>query len=147
MIIVVVIVGQREELLLRAVDGLSPKLEAPVCETACVFVDVGILDHDSPVSDAVFTPMRDAHEFPVDVSSVRIILAAMRGNMRDHACGTPELDTQVATTHVLDVHDDGDMFDTFEVALLHHVLRHSVFAGEALIALRDCVSDMLPRRE
>lgn len=67
--------------------------------------------------------------------------------MADHIVRADQVNAQVTTSSVLDVHSNSDVLNTSEVGALEHVLGNFKRYTQTISTLRDRLLDMNPRRE
>lgn len=67
--------------------------------------------------------------------------------MADHIVRADQVNAQVTTSSVLNVHSNSNMLNTSEVGVLEHILSNFKRYTQTISTLGDRLLDMNPRRE
>ncbi|KAI6747928.1 hypothetical protein HG531_008470 [Fusarium graminearum] len=83
----------------------------------------------------------------VNVSRILGIASSRNGKMTDHVVRADEINAEITTSGVFNVHGDSDMFHTSQIGVLEHVLSNIKSHSQAVPALGNCLLDMDPGRK
>lgn len=61
--------------------------------------------------------MHNAHESPIHITILTLIIPPSGAYMADNAIRTLQVDTQISSTLMSDIHSHSDMFQTFKVCI------------------------------
>lgn len=90
--------------------------------------------------------MNDRHEGPVDISFAAYVQSSCRSEMADDLIRANEIDTEIASLSVLDIHGDSNVLETLKICFLEHFLSDFKGNSQSSVSLWNSLIDMYPRR-
>lgn len=90
--------------------------------------------------------MSNGHEGPIDIANLGTVGFPRRTQVADNAFRAAQLHAEIPTARMVHIHGHGDMLQSGDVCLVHHIAGDLIRARQALIALGDLVQYPEPWR-